>query len=55
MAYPGSLSMSAIENMHEVRFPNIYILSHIIYYNHPLTMIIALSVKTVGFFCNALW
>ena len=36
--------------MHEVKFPNIYILSHIIYYIHPLTMITALAIKAVGFF-----
>ena len=41
--------MNAIKNMHEVRFPNIYILSHIIYYIHPLTRIIALAIKAVGF------
>ena len=37
------------ENMHEGRFPNIYILSHIIYYIIPLTIIIVLAIKTVGF------
>ena len=36
--------MNAKENMHEVRFPNIYILSHIIYYIVPLTIIIVLAV-----------
>ena len=41
--------MNAIENIHEVRFPNIYILSHIIYYILPLTIIIALTIKAVGF------
>ena len=35
--------------MHEVRFPNIYILSHI-YYIRPLTLIIPLAIKAVGFF-----
>ena len=34
--------------MHEVRFPNIYILSHINYIV-PLTIIIALAIKAVGF------
>ena len=41
--------MNAIENMHEVRFPNIYILLHIIYFILPLTIIIALTIKAVGF------
>ena len=41
--------MNATENMHEVRFPNIYILSHIIYYIPPLTIIIVLGIKEVGF------
>ena len=40
--------MNAIENMHEVRFPNVYILSHIIHYILPLTMIIVLVIKGVG-------
>ena len=38
--------MNVKENMYEVRFPNIYILSpHIIYYVIPLTIIIALAIK----------
>ena len=41
--------MNAKENMHEVRFRNIYILSHIISYIVPLTIIIILAVKAVGF------
>ena len=41
--------MIAKENMHEGRFPNIYILSHIIYYIVPLTIIIVLAIKAVGF------
>ena len=41
--------MIVIENMHEGKFPNIYILSHIIYYIVPLTIIIVLAIKTVGF------
>ena len=41
--------MNAIENTHEVRFPNIYILPHIIYCIPPLTIIITLAVKAVGF------
>ena len=42
--------MNAIANMHEVRFPNIYILSDVIYYIPPLTVIIiALAIKGVGF------
>ena len=43
------LSYEVIENMDEVRFPNIYIVSHIIYYFHPLTIIIVLAAKAVGF------
>ena len=34
-----------IENMHDVKFPNIYLVSHIIYYISPLTTIIALVIK----------
>ena len=47
--------MNVVENMHEVRmmhdgrFPNIYILSHIIYHISPLTTIIVLAIKAVGF------
>ena len=41
--------MNAKKNMHEVRFRNIYILSHIISYIVPLTIIIILAVKAVGF------
>ena len=41
--------MIAKENMHEGRFPNIYILSHIIYYIVPLTIIIVLAIKAVSF------
>ena len=40
--------MNVKENIHEVRFPNIYILSHIIYYIVPLTIIILLAIKAVG-------
>ena len=46
MAYPG---MNAIGKMHEVRFPNISILSHIFGYILPLTIIISLAIKAVGF------
>ena len=42
--------MNTIENMQDVRFPNIYILSHIIYYIHPVTIIIALAIKAAGVF-----
>ena len=35
--------------MHEVRFPNIYILSHIIYYIVPVTIIFCLAIKSVRF------
>ena len=41
--------MNAKEKMHEVRFPSIYILSHIIYYIVPLTIIIVSAIKAVGF------
>ena len=34
--------------MYEVRFPNISILSHIVCYIPPLTIIIALAIKAVG-------
>ena len=40
--------MTAKENVHDVRFPNIYILSHIIYYFVPLIIVIVLIIKTVG-------
>ena len=35
--------------MPEVRFPNIYILSHIVQYIVSLTIIIVLAIKAVGF------
>ena len=41
--------MIAKENMLEGRVPNIYILSHIIYYIVPLTIIIVLAIKAVSF------
>ena len=42
--------MIAKENMHEDKFPNIYIVSHIIInYDVPLTTIIVLAEKAVGF------
>ena len=41
--------MNAIENMHEVRFPNIYMLSRVIFYIRPLAIKIALAIKAVGF------
>ena len=41
--------MNAIGNMHEVRFPNIYILLNIIYYILPLIITIVLVIKAVGF------
>ena len=41
--------MNAIEIMHEVRFPKVYIPSHIIFYSPPLTIAIALAIKAVGF------
>ena len=40
--------MNVIGNMHEVRFPNIFILSHIVCYIPPLTIIIALALTAVG-------
>ena len=41
--------MNAKANMHEMRFSKIYILSHIVYYFIPLTIITVLAIKTVGF------
>ena len=35
--------------MYDVRFPNVYIRSHIIYYIVPLPTIIVLVIKAVGF------
>ena len=37
--------MNAKENIHEVRLPNIHMLSHIIYYILSLTLIIVLAIK----------
>ena len=53
--------MNVIGNMHEVRFSNISILSHIVCYIPPLTIIIALTLKAVDqidfqeYIRNALW
>ena len=44
--------MTAIANMYEIRFSNIYILSHIFYYIHSSTMVIALAIKAVGCFAK---
>ena len=41
--------MTTIENIHEAIFTNIYILSHIIYYIHPLIIITAFKIKPFGF------
>ena len=41
--------MNPIGNMHDVRFRNISMLSHIVCYIPPLTIIIALAIKVVGF------
>ena len=49
IAQPGSYGMNATETMHEVRFPNIYIPSHIIYYIPLLLIIIVLAIKEVAF------
>ena len=35
--------------MYKVRFPNIYMLLHFIYYIVPLTINIVLAIKAVGF------
>ena len=43
------VGMNAIGNIHEVRFPNISMLSHIVCYMPLLTIIIALAIKSVGF------
>ena len=42
--------MNAIENMHEVRFPNIYIISHVIYDILPSTIIVDFGNKSSRFF-----
>ena len=41
--------MIAIGNIHEVKFPNIYVLSVIIYCTLPLAIIIVLARKAVSF------
>ena len=41
--------MDALGNMHKVRFRNISILPHIVFYIPPLTIIIPLAIKTEGF------
>ena len=41
--------MNAKENMHDKRFPKIYILPHIIYYIVLLIIIIVLTIKAIGF------
>ena len=41
--------MNPIGNLHEVRFPNTYILPSIIYYIFPLIVTIVLVIKAVGF------
>ena len=41
--------INAIGKMHEGRFPNIYILLYIIYYIFPLSIIIVLAIKALGF------
>ena len=41
--------MNAKENIREVRFPNIYILSNIVYHSFTLTLVITLAIKAVGF------
>lgn len=40
--------MNVIRNIYEVRFPNTYILLHIIYYILPLTVIIVMTINVVG-------
>ena len=44
-----SLANTFLEKPQRRSFPNIYILSHVNYYIHPLTLIIALEIKAVGF------
>ena len=41
--------LNTIGKMHEGRFPNIYILLYIIYYIFPLSIIIVLAIKALGF------
>ena len=46
--YLGLNTIESLGNMFEVRFPNTYILSNIIYYILPLTVIIVLAIKAVS-------
>ena len=49
-SWPGQeLRYESKENMHEVRVPNICIVSHIIYYIVPVTIVIVFGIKAVGF------
>ena len=41
--------MNTKKNIHEVRFPNVCMLSSIIYYIVPSTRIIVLAINAVGF------
>ena len=41
--------MNTKKNIHEVRFPNVCVLSSIIYYIVPSTGIIVLAINAVGF------
>ena len=60
------LGMNDKENMHEVRFPNVYTLSHVIYYIVPLTLMFSCfrnensrffkgQTNSQYYICNALW
>ena len=40
--------MNAIGKMHDARFPNMPILSHIVWHIPPLVIIIALEITAVG-------
>ena len=47
--WPSQTVMNAIENMQEVRFHNVYILSHNIYYILTLITFIILTIKAICF------
>ena len=48
MIEAGGWVINVIRNIYEVRFPNTYILLHIIYYILLLTVIIVLTINVVG-------
>ena len=48
MIEAGGWVINVIRNIYEVRFPNTYILLHIIYYIVLLTLIIVMAINIVG-------